>query len=200
MKKLFLSAILIACSLVGANAQNVDLSVKAGVGASTWVGDASDGTNCRFAYRVGVGVDVPVKGMWGFQTGLNFEGIGTNFDVPVDDIDLYSNQLYLEVPLMATARFDAGSGLDIVVNAGPYLGVGVGGKTKANVGLLDKSVETDTFGDNGLHRFDMGMGLGVNLEIDHFIVGVDTRYGFLHLADNTKAYNIGLFFNVGYKF
>lgn len=197
MKKFILSALLLVSAMVGANAQDVDFSVKAGVGASTWVGDASEGTNCRFAYRVGVGVDVPIKGMWGFQTGLNFEGIGTNFD-SVEDVDAYCNQLYLELPLMATARFDAGSGLGIVVNAGPYMGVGVGGKEKVAYG--GHSVESDTFGDNGLHRFDMGMGLGVNFEIDHFMVGLDTRYGFLHLADNAKAYNIGLFVNFGYKF
>lgn len=53
---------------------------------------------------------------------------------------------------------------------------------------------------DGLNRFDMGMGIGLGLEFDRFLVGLDTRYGFLHIADNTKAYNIALFFNVGYKF
>ena len=51
-----------------------------------------------------------------------------------------------------------------------------------------------------MNRFDMGMGIGLGLEFDRFLVGLDTRYGFLHIADNTKAYNIALFFNVGYKF
>lgn len=105
--------------------------------------------------------------------------------------------MYLEVPLMGTMRFGL-KNADVVFNAGPYLAVGVGGKTKAS--YRGESVSEKTFGDDGLNRFDMGMGIGLGLEFDRFLVGLDTRYGFLHIADNTKAYNIALFFNVGYKF
>ena len=116
MKKFILSAILIVSAVIGMNAQDVALSINAGVGTSTWVGDHSSGTSPRFAYRVGLGVDMPIQGRFGFRTGVNFEQIGTNVDT--------------------------------------------------------KDIAKD----------------------------LDTRYGFLHIADNTKAYNIALFFNVGYKF
>lgn len=181
------------------NAQDVALSINAGVGTSTWVGDHSSGTSPRFAYRVGLGVDMPIQGRFGFRTGVNFEQIGTNVDTKdiAKDLDTHVNQMYLEVPLMGTMRFGL-KNADVVFNAGPYLAVGVGGKTKAS--YRGESVSEKTFGDDGLNRFDMGMDIGLGLEFDRFLVGLDTRYGFLHIADNTKAYNIALFFNVGYKF
>ena len=142
---------------------------------------------------------MPIQGRFGFRTGVNFEQIGTNVDTKdiAKDLDTHVNQMYLEVPLMGTMRFGL-KNADVVFNAGPYLAVGVGGKTKAS--YRGESVSEKTFGDDGLNRFDMGMGIGLGLEFDRFLVGLDTRYGFLHIADNTKAYNIALFFKVGYKF
>lgn len=66
MKKFILSAILIVSAVIGMNAQDVALSINAGVGTSTWVGDHSSGTSPRFAYRVGLGVDMPIQGRFGF--------------------------------------------------------------------------------------------------------------------------------------
>lgn len=197
MKKFILTVVVALLSVFGVAAEsNVQLSVKAGVGAAGWIGDDADGANAKFAYRVGLGVDVPISGMWGFQTGLNFAGMGAKGDS--DLLDLTVNQLYLEVPLMATARVDAGNGLGIVFNAGPYLACGVGGKTK--VSGSNAELSSDTFGDGGLRRFDAGLGFGMNFEFNRFMVGVDTRFGLAKLASDAKAHNFGVFFGVGYKF
>lgn len=51
---------IIVSAVIGMNAQDVALSINAGVGTSTWVGDHSSGTSPRFAYRVGLGVDMPI--------------------------------------------------------------------------------------------------------------------------------------------
>lgn len=77
------------------NAQDVALSINAGVGTSTWVGDHSSGTSPRFAYRVGLGVDMPIQGRFGFRTGVNFEQIGTNVDTKdiAKDLDTHVNQI-----------------------------------------------------------------------------------------------------------
>lgn len=91
MKKFILSAILIVSAVIGMNAQDVALSINAGVGTSTWVGDHSSGTSPRFAYRVGLGVDMPIQGRFGFRTGLNFEQIGTNVDTKDIAKDLDTN-------------------------------------------------------------------------------------------------------------
>lgn len=74
MKKL---AFFILLSLVtlGVSAQsNLKWNVNAGIGMSNWYGDDTDGTDAKFAYKVGIGLEVPFANtnVWSFQTGLNF--------------------------------------------------------------------------------------------------------------------------------
>ena len=73
MKKL---AFFILLSLVtlGVSAQsNLKWNVNAGIGMSNWYGDDTDGTDAKFAYKVGIGLEVPFANtnIWSFQTGLN---------------------------------------------------------------------------------------------------------------------------------
>lgn len=204
MKRILISVIVAVCSVLGADAQNgVDFSVKAGVGASGWMGSDVDGTNCRFAYRIGLGVEKPITQVWGFQSGLNFTGLGCSFENESGyDINMGISQLYLELPLMATARVNAGNGLNVIFNAGPYLSVGVGGKLKATAHNSGSSYSesTDAFGKDGLNRLDMGLGFGANFEFKQFTFGIDTRFGCIHIAEDAKAYNFALFLGAGYKF
>ncbi len=44
------------------------------------------------------------------------------------------NAMYLELPVMAAARFNVADNTNIVVNAGPYLACGIAGKTKIDLG------------------------------------------------------------------
>ena len=76
MKKL---AFFILLSLVtlGVSAQsNLKWNVNAGIGMSNWYGDDTDGTDAKFAYKVGIGLEVPFANtnIWSFQTGLKNNG------------------------------------------------------------------------------------------------------------------------------
>lgn len=206
MKKTLMLLAIALLGILETRAENsYQISAKVGVGASGWLGADVENMDSQFAYRLGVAVDFPITKMWGFQTGVNFEGLGASSDDSFyDSAELNVHQLYLEVPLMATTRFGVGKGLDIVCNAGPYLGVGVGGKTKGTLkGLGSESV--DTFGDPddgnfGLRRFDFGLGFGVGVCFQRFTVGLDTRFGLTSLAKDTSIHNYGVFMNVGYSF
>lgn len=206
MKKMIL--FLVICLLGGLEtraADNYQISAKIGVGATRWIGADAENTNSQFAYRLGVALDVPITTMWGFQTGLNFEGLGAAYDNDFfSSAKLNVHQLYLEVPLMATTRFRVSEKMSVVCNAGPYLGIGVGGKAKGTLeGFGSESVST--FGDLedgnfGLRRFDFGIGFGAGLSIKRFMVGLDTRFGLTSLAKDTSIHNFGVFMNVGYSF
>lgn len=108
MKKL---AFFILLSLVtlGVSAQsNLKWNVNAGIGMSNWYGDDTDGTDAKFAYKVGIGLEVPFANtnIWSFQTGLNFISKGVKGDGVTDAwdvVDVTINQLYLELPLMVGA-------------------------------------------------------------------------------------------------
>lgn len=196
MKKL---AFLILLSLVtlGVSAQsNLKWNVNAGIGMSSWYGDDTDGTDAKFAYKVGIGLEVPFANtdVWSFQTGLNFISKGVKGDY--DAIDITVNQLYLELPLMVGARIHTASNFDLLFKGGPYLAYGVGGKTKID------DVKGDTFGNDGadLKRFDAGLGLGVAFEFDKIVVGIETGTSFTKVASGASAYNISALATIGYRF
>lgn len=204
-----LAALVIGAS--GAMAQTTtEFSAKAGIGISNYMGDSK--ADPQFAYRVGLGVDITGTGIWGFQTGLNFEGLGARSSEDYMGLSASVHQLYLEVPLMATAGIRATDNLKVIFNAGPYLAVGVGGKSSVSTEDYDGKItlSSNTFGEDGLdlRRFDFGIGLGSTLEIkEHFLVGLDFRIGCLKLDKNydpdfedSTARNFAGFLTFGYKF
>ena len=225
MKKLLILAVMTVGAVLGAVAQDggnkrVRVSAHAGIGAARWVGSDTrslyrhdfDG---KFAYRVGVGLDIPIGRTWGFRTGLDFEGLGMRLsastyekipgesDYVRNDYDCSASPLYLEVPLMATARVYDGEKLGIVLNFGPYVGVGVGGKVTLDgvVGDEDVSWSEKIYEDGStFRRFDMGLGFGVGFEVKRFVFSMDSRFGLLHVSEGVDIYNCATFFGVGYKF
>lgn len=117
--------------------------------------------------------------------------------------------MYLELPIMAAARFAVSDNMNIVVSAGPYLAYGIGGKYKNEVsasyqGETESVTEkSDIFGKDGLDakRFDFGLGVGVALEINKFFVGLNGEFGLTKLTDGDNApKNTNFSIGVGYKF
>lgn len=207
--------VMAAMSGISAMARDAAVSVNAGVGVSGHSGEANG--NLRFAYRVGVGVDVPFSSVWGLRTGLNFEQIGSKngLKIPLGDFDFgelvgtslaaTTRQYYLDLPLMATASAAFGSEQAVVFSFGPYLAWGVGGKskTKYNAAAGQTEISGDVFGDgdNTLRRFDFGLGAGAELQINrHFSVGLDSRLGLRHLQAHSESVNYAVFATVGYRF
>ena len=157
--------------------------------------------DAKFAYKVGIGLEVPFANtnIWSFQTGLNFISKGVKGDGVTDAwdvVDVTINQLYLELPLMVGARIHTASNFDLLFKGGPYLAYGVGGKTKID-GVSEKA---DTFGDDGLKRFDAGLGLGVAFEFGNIVVGVETGTSFTKVASGVSAHNLSALATIGYKF
>lgn len=106
--------------------------------------------------------------------------------------------MYLQLPIMAAVRFKVSDGMNLVVNAGPYLAYGIGGKAKfENEGESEKM----DFFDNS-KKFDFGLGVGVTAEFGKIFVGLDGAFGLTKLAEmeegSLKNQTFGL--SVGYKF
>lgn len=203
MKKLAFFILLSLVTLATYAQSDLKWNVNAGIGMSNWYGDDSDGIDAKFAYKVGIGLEVPFANtnVWSFQTGLNFiskgaKGAGLNDDWDVVDVTI--NQLYLELPLMVGARVHTASNFDLLFKGGPYLAYGIGGKAKAD-GVSGK---VDTFGNDGLDlkRFDAGLGLGVAFEFDKIVVGVETGTSFTKLVSGASAYNLSALATIGYRF
>lgn len=198
MKKLVLFVAFTLVAFIGFAQNPINWNIKAGVGISNFTGSEVDNAEAKFGYKFGVGLECPFDQTWSLQTGLNFVSKGAK----ASDTDVKVNALYLELPVMAAARFAVSDAANIVISAGPYLGYGVGGKTKAEAkgGGVKVTAEQDTFGDDAFRRFDYGLGIGIAAEFDRVIVGLDGQFGLNKLHKDIKAKNLSAFLTVGYKF
>lgn len=203
-----------------ANAQ-IGFIVRGGYQAANITGSSFD-TKIANGARAGVAADITVYdgGMSriSIQPGVDFSMKGYKVgEVKKDDnvgLSSTTNLYYVDIPVLANFAFDLGNDLGVFVNAGPYLGVGVGGKTTAEgkfFGLSGKtSDDLKPFdADNGfLNRLDWGAQVGAGVEYNRFQVGVGTQFGIGDIrndnwkkANEDKAIrNSNFFVTVGYRF
>ena len=153
----------------------------------------------RVGFNVGVGMEYQFTDMWSIQPSLMFTQKGAKMD------ELKANPMYLEIPVMAAARFAIADNQNIVVKAGPYFGFGIAGKYKAGGEKIDFFKDTkDEDGDilmEGAKTFDAGLGVGVAYEINKFFIDLTGEFGLTKIYDGDGApKNINFSIGVGYKF
>lgn len=190
---------------------SIPVIVKGGVGISNWYGDDADGTDAKFAWKIGIGTEFSLGQNFILQPSLMFinEGMKANNGTLIMNNktlvgDITSQEDYLQLPIMFGYRINVDKGTNIVFTAGPYLAYGIAGKTKGEVktSIASASTKYDTFGDDGMDMktFDAGIGCGVTGEFDNFLIGIDGHLGLTDLQDDFKAHNMGAYLTVGYKF
>lgn len=181
-------------------------------------GGESESLGSRTAFNAGVGVDIPIIESFYVQTGLFFtsKGYKRTEDVSVSGYSVpltaKGTPAYLEIPILASYRYNFNDATQLEVNVGPYFAFGIGGKEKTEeVTAFDKSTETavieteeyDFFNDD-VKKFDMGLqvGLGVTF-LKHVYLGVAYEFGFVNMfkdSDGESAKNRNFMINLGYKF
>lgn len=177
----------------------ISWNAKVGMNMSNYTGDMK--TDMKIGFNVGVGMEYQFSEMWSIQPSLMLTQKGAK--IKEDGETMKFNPMYLEIPVLAAARFAVADNQNIVVKAGPYFAFGVAGKVKVG------DDKTDFFGDGddqfGGKRFDCGIGVGVAYEIGKFFVGLDGEFGFTNVVDfksdeisNPKNMNFSI--GVGYKF
>lgn len=195
MKKFLLTAAFGMCAVAGFSQLKWD--AKVGMSMSNMTKMDAD---MKVGYTFGVGVDYAFTDMWSLQSGVNFTSKGTKKVYEYEggkDTEKY-NAHYLEIPILAAAKFNINDNMKFVVNAGPYLAFGLGGittytdeyegeKEEYHGDKLFKEYENE---DALVKRFDMGLQYGVGLEInEHFLVNVTGQYGFTN-PFNYDAYQL----------
>lgn len=142
---------LIAGAALTASAQNpVKYGVKAGLTFPTFTIPELEGGGFEsdLQFYAGVTADIPLGGMFSAQMGLSFIGKGAKIGVSTEEGGstfrgtLKQKFMYLEIPINAVLNIPVGDG-KIFLGAGPYFGMAVGGKNKAE-GTLTKGDEVDT--------------------------------------------------------
>lgn len=189
MKKSVLFVLFALISVAGYS-QITGWNAKVGMNISNYTGDAD--MNAKVGFKLGGGFEYAFDETWSLQPSLFVSNKGAKLD------QLTINAYYLELPIMAAARFNVANNTNVVINAGPYLACGIAGKQKLD---MDNVVyKDDTFGDDGLKRFDAGLGVGVALELGKIIVGLDGQFGLVDVQKLGNPKNMNFSIVLGYKF
>ena len=151
---------------------------------------SDDGMEWKSGVNLGVVADFALSEKFLFRPGLYYsmkgfkdDGSGSKFS--------YN---YLEAPLLAVYQHPLGESLKLDLQLGPYLGIGVGGKSE--IGGLP---EFDTFGgDDGEGRFDWGLNIGCGLQLGKIYAGVSFEDGFVSYGHQSKHHCLML--DLGYTF
>lgn len=211
MKKIIFAALVSSLFAIGAMAQSTSVIVSAGYQGAKITG--SNDAKMVSGARAGVAVDIPVLNSGTMQLtvqpGLNFSMKGYKFGG--ENTNVVSNLYYIDLPILANLRFDVDSRLSAFVNAGPYLGYGVGGKASGKFLGVDLGTDTSNpfkkttvFGNevSKLNAFDWGLQVGAGVEYSRIMLGVGTQVGLYDITPgkNVSNKNSSFFVTLGYRF
>lgn len=188
--------------------QPITFGVRGGVNFAGMSGSDADDLDGRVGFNFGVNVDIPLLQSLYLQTGLYATQKGAKYEENEDDIKYEDevNPLYLEVPVLASYRYNFSDAVQLQFNVGPYFAYGIAGKykTSASSDGLKLEEESDYFGDDddqyGGKRFDVGLQVGTGVTIKKFFVGCAYEFGFSKAVEDSNAKNTNFMVNVGYNF
>lgn len=189
---LAITALVICTGTVSAQDKFATFGVKGGANLSSFSGDLNK-TNYVFKYQFGVTADLALTENFYIITGLDLQTKGTKQKLTPN---VKYNPMYLQIPVHAAYKFDIAPKTKFVVEAGPYLAYGISGKVKSG------GEKVNIFGDDRFKRFDMGLGAGVGIELNKFVIKGGYDFGLLDVSDvkGVKARNHNAYLTLGYHF
>ncbi|MCK5103812.1 MAG: outer membrane beta-barrel protein, partial [Cyclobacteriaceae bacterium] len=121
------------------------------------------------------------------------------------------NLWYMDIPILFKWNFQIDERTNIYPAIGPYVGIGLKGKSKSesksNYGEETYTNDVEWGSDEEtdiLKRFDGGLSIGGGIEYKAFQFGVYYNLGIANISaytgDNTKIKNRVLQFSLGYRF
>lgn len=146
----------------------------------------------KLGYHLGIVTDVHLYQDLYLHPGVFLMTKGAK----VDGVDTKIRASYLEVPVLLSYRFPLMDEMKLHLNFGPYLAYGIGGKIKPEHGS-----KVNTFDNDRLKRFDMGLTLGAGMNIDRLYVGLNYDLGLMNISDGAgKIRNRTFYVTFGYNF
>lgn len=162
--------------------------------------------SAQIGYRVGVGLEIPLKQQWSLQTGLQFmdrryhiDEMFKNYTVSDDGKEQHrvclalENQViayYLQMPVKVAYSLPVWTQSSLCFNGGVYLAYGIGGDTDADIEYLESLLITDGYVDG----FNSSMGSS-NTTYQTFTSSTDT-----FSKDGLKRFDMGISLGADYKY
>lgn len=170
-----------------------------------------DEANMLPSFHAGVLGDMPLGDAFSFQLGLLLTGKGSKTEIYAGSstTDNYykikTNPLYLEVPLNFVFKVPFGTDSRLYFGAGPYVAMGIGGKTKGEQRFLGitSNYERDVVFNNDdpatsgqedasvnkLRRFDYGANGVAGFETGKLMIGLNYGLGLAKIGSNQSNDN-----------
>jgi hypothetical protein len=226
--RLFVLGSLLLISSLSLHAQQSAVFVKAGVNLANISVDKDgnvDDARGIASFHAGLQADLPVTKFFAIQPGVFFTGKGSKIESGNTSGDNWirssTKPYYIEVPVNAVIKLPLGDESSFFFGAGPYLGIGVGGKNKIEGEILGvdfsrteniKFSDDDPFtsGEEGsgygvMRRFDYGLNGTVGVQSKFALFSVNYGLGLAKLQSGTSSSEneLGkhrvLSFTVGFK-
>ena len=182
----------------GINLANISVTEK---------GRVDDG-NMLTSFNAGIIGDVHLGSILYFQPGVLFTGKGSKVQRGTAGSNGYFRQTfnpyYVEIPANLLVKAPLGAGSSFFVGAGPYLGIGVGGKTKTEgqtiLGVQYSSERKIKYSNDDpttlnaeegagfgiVKRFDYGLNGTAGIEGKSIVLGVNYGLGLAKLQSGSN--------------
>jgi hypothetical protein len=146
-------------------------------------------------FQVGPVADFKLQNSLYFNTGLLYSLKGCKLEYQGESITDKFN--YLEVPLNATYKFPLAEKSNFFIEAGPYLAYALSAKEKVN-----GETEDINFKDDGVKRFDYGIGFGAGVEYSSLVARLNYQLELANINDDsdTTVKNKVLQISIAYMF
>ncbi len=138
----------------------------------------------KMGFHAGVSFDLPLFAGLSLEPGVQYSAKG--FKVKMLNAETIKNLNYVDVPI--NLRYTLGLGIiSVWGSVGPYLGVGINGKstTEKTTNGKTNTLESDiNFGDKELYKIlDYGLGIGAGIELKGIILGAYYNVGMANLSN-----------------
>lgn len=202
MKKTLLTLLLGLLTIVGYSQARFDIH-----GGMSMANITNSEADLKVGYTLGVGMDYSFNDMWSFQSGLNFTSKGCKASEA--GVDLKMNPVYLDIPLLAALKINITEGNRFLINLGPYVGFGLGGKMTVEQGGAEIGTKlfkkVDGAQEAVMNRCAIGLQYGIGFELDnHYLINLTGQYGFTNMVKESFAdesnKNLAFLLTVGYRF
>ena len=150
-------------------------------------------------FNIGVSVDIPMMESLYLQSGLYYTVKG--YKLEEDGETEKATPAYLEIPILASYRYNFSDFTQLQINFGPYLAYGIGGKYKWE--YEGESEDEKYFDSDDNRKFDAGLAFGAGMTFGHIFVGINYDLGLTNIlkdSEGTSLKNRCLSINVGYNF
>ncbi|MDR1581718.1 MAG: PorT family protein [Prevotellaceae bacterium] len=205
MFKKVLVVIAIAILTAGSAQAQLRFGARAGFNLTNLSGDVNN-TKFKPGFQIGAVGDYSINEAFAIQPGLVFATQGC----AVKETG-YENKMtlnYLQVPINAQYKLNLG-GKTLLLQAGPYLGFGLGGKEKGKEDFdgdgnwedFDEKIKMGSGNDADFKTFDFGIGLGAGIQFGNIQAGLGYNLGLANINNGTGSIkNGGLAITLTYLF